>query len=93
MPDGENPRWTQCRKAIGREIRALDFILWMSGKWTEFARESGVDLANSPFYEHSSRAFLKFGDDTHRLFDRWLAAGVAAGRWTADPMHPERNPS
>lgn len=32
----ENPRWTQCRIALGREPRAVDFMLWIQERWRDF---------------------------------------------------------
>lgn len=54
-------------------------MLWMSGKWEAFADEHGV--RHTQGNTRSDDAFLRFGDKTHAMFDEWLVAGVAAGRW------------
>lgn len=76
-PD-ENPRWSCCRAALGREPRTLDFVLWMSGKWEAFAKERGVGSS-------STDAFLALGDKAHAAFDAWLRSAVEAGRFGEVP--------
>lgn len=34
----ENPRWTVCRAALGREPEGWEFIVWIDARWVEFMR-------------------------------------------------------
>lgn len=70
----ENPRWTRCREALGREPSTTDFICWMGRRWTDFAIAHGCRDG----FEVRSR----LGPDVHPAFDAWLSEGVAAGTWT-----------
>lgn len=70
----ENPRWTRCREALGREPSTTDFICWMTSWWEDYAKERG--------YKDSSEMHARLGPDVHPAFDAWLTAGVAAGKWT-----------
>lgn len=66
---GENPRWTLCRQALGREPKAYEFMVWLSPFWVQFARLHGV--------RDSQGVELKLGiDETRRAFDAWLAEQV-----------------
>lgn len=69
----ENPRWTRCREALGREPSNTDFICWTFSRWEDFAKERGC--------KDSSEVRNKLGTNAHPAFDVWLAEGVAAGKW------------
>lgn len=73
VPD-ENPRWTRCRHAIGREPKGWEFMVWMAGCWNAFR----VHL-------HVSR--LDPLDDFQDAFDRFQDEGVSAGRWPTPDGH------
>lgn len=70
-PGEENPRWTRCREALGREPSTLDFILWMGRRWQDFAAARGCRNVD----EVTQRVGV------HEDFDAWLAEGVRAGLW------------
>lgn len=80
LPHGsENPRWTCCRIALGRDICALDFILWMSGKWEMFADEKGIPHASGNW--RADDVFCTRGEEVHAEFDAWLRERVEAGEF------------
>lgn len=71
-PEKENPRWTRCRAAIGREPLAYEFIIWNSRCWLEFCKSQGATR---------DTIRLKLGSHTDVAFDAWQADGVRAGKW------------
>lgn len=68
----ENPRWTRCRAALGREPKAYEFIVWNSRCWQEFAETLGLRSVDG------IHARLK---DADVAFDAFQAEGVRCGRW------------
>ncbi len=84
----ENPRWTLCRAAIGREPRAWEFMLWLGPRWKEFADSLSAPQGSLLSWHNRDRASDVFGwksvngravvDDR---FDEWLEAGVRVGKW------------
>ena len=44
------------------------FICWMGERWREFCKAHEV--------RHAEQAYLKFGEETDGLFDRWLTERV-----------------
>jgi len=80
IPD-ENPRWTICRAAIGREPLAWEFSLWITRRWTNYATHIGVKRpsADNAFlwgYSHGSSTA-----EIQAAFDAWLKAAVEAGKY------------
>jgi hypothetical protein len=78
-PAVENPRWTRCRYALGREPKAYEFIAWNGRCWDEFCKfhscKNTDDLAAK---------FYGLGEDVRAgggSFDSWQRAGVLAGQW------------
>lgn len=53
-----NPRWVACRVALGHEPQPHEFIVWISGRWREWERETGRQRPHS--------------DDDHDDFTAWL---------------------
>lgn len=45
----ENPRWTACRAALGREPEGWEFINWIQARWREF-------MADRPGFRHQWQA-------------------------------------
>lgn len=82
----ENPRWTCCRAAFGREPRAWEFSIWLRKRWAEFADSLGA--RHTPGSSRSDEAFSHNwftnrvdSDGTHAQFDAWLEAGVRADKF------------
>lgn len=79
-PETENPRWTRCRHAIGREPQGWEFMVWMGWCWSEFRAHMGVRTNES--------GALRFGEEAWQdAFDRFQDEGVAAGRWSTPDGH------
>lgn len=78
-PETENPRWTRCRHAIGREPKGWEFIVWMTQCWADFRAHFG--------FRTNDEAALRLGDAFHETFDRFQDEGVAAGRWPTPDGH------
>lgn len=53
--DRENPRWTCCRRAMGREPQAWEFMLWNGDMWNRFLEYLG--LKRIPGRRHRPRSF------------------------------------
>jgi hypothetical protein len=67
----ENSRWTLCRRAMGREPKAWEFMLWIQERWAEFGREHGIKPRQGETF--GGAAFLILGEkEAQQLFDRWL---------------------
>jgi hypothetical protein len=71
----ENPRWTRCRAALGRQPAAYEFIIWNSRCWTEFAALHKC--------KDTSQVMFKLGAGAADAFDAWQVEGVRNGRWQA----------
>lgn len=70
MSERENPRWTACRAAMGREPRAWEFIIWINARWIEYARHLGVPTSGSA----AQSVYRSIGyDEGQRAFDLWLS--------------------
>lgn len=80
IPVTENPRWTRCRAAIGREPKPWEFIIWVGWCWADFYRHEGV----KSFSEARHKIGLR---RVHDAFDAFQEAGVAAGRWPTPDGH------
>jgi hypothetical protein len=75
-PDGssaepENRRWVACRRALGREPRNVEFIVWINERWAEFAKLHGREWV-------PSRGTMWPWPDVQARFDAWLSAAVAS---------------
>jgi hypothetical protein len=81
-PD-ENPRWTRCRYAIGREPTGIDFSLWCVRCWIEFGELFSFRTTG---YQSTRSAMIAAGvADVDGAFDAWQEQGVLDGRWKEMP--------
>lgn len=61
-PSKENPRWTRCRVALGREPKTYEYVAWSNRCWAEFCKQQGV--------RDMTAAELKLGREAaHAAFD------------------------
>ena len=78
LREGENPRWTMCRAAMGREPRAWEFALWNGEQWRRFLEHLG--LKRVPNETASTTIFLALGvDEGQKAYDSWLLEQVEKG--------------
>ncbi len=85
MRKDENPRWTCCREALGREPKAWEFMIWVQQRWRDYAAHLGVEARGG----EASRTIASWhwfekritDDETHKMFDQWLKSEVASGKY------------
>jgi hypothetical protein len=73
LVEGENPRWTACRVALGREFKVWEFLNWNRARWVEFATEVHGYRPRSDNNSPSNFVLFKLG----------MKAGQAAPRSTS----------
>lgn len=59
----ENPRWTLCRAAIGREPTGVTFVRWINEHWEEWHDKLG---------HKGSRLYCMECPRMQKAFDQWL---------------------
>lgn len=81
----ENPRWTACRKAIGREPECWEFSLWIQKRWHDYAAHLGLAELNAAYSGAYARVSSWYwfekkvdGDELARLFNEWLDGSCLA---------------
>lgn len=92
MTQKENPRWTRCREALGREFEAWEFSLWIKQRWRDYAKFLGLADLGAAWSSHSDRVFSwywfehkKTMSEVHDIFDQWLKSEVEAGKYKEVP--------
>lgn len=77
-PEKENPRWTLCRAAFGREPKAWEFTLWNGEQWRRFLEHLGIKRI--PGETASTTVFLALGlEEGQNAYDSWLLEQVEKG--------------
>jgi hypothetical protein len=72
--EDENPRWTMCRAAIGREPEVWEFTLWTQQRWRDYAVHLGLaDLAVG--------VVTKLFSDSGLVTGAWSSASTRISSW------------
>jgi len=86
IPETENPRWTLCRAAFGREPEGYEFSLWIDARWRDFAQHIGAqripgELASTDVFAHFWWKKHLGSEEAQKAFDDWLKWEVEHGNF------------
>jgi hypothetical protein len=86
----ENPRWTICRAALGKEPEGYKFSLWIDARWQDFAKHIGAEhnsgeMASTDVFIHFWWKKRQGTEVAQKAFDDWLKWEVEHGNFKEDP--------